>query len=306
MYYALAVVLVLILDQWLKYWVTINIVLNTGSRELIPGIVSLVNIHNSGAAFGILDSGDWRWAFVAIAVVFTAFAVYALKKGLIQHAIGRWAMVGVLAGAIGNCIDRVLFGYVVDMFKLEFMNYAIFNVADMFISCCGVLFCLYIIFSGSGKKAEAAEAEASGDHSRRNAKSARGAAAKARPRGGESAAEREERPAPARFERAKDDARTYTPRKAGEAAAERSEAPRKAPARPASAAQAAAWTRSEAASRPTPQAPAGGAPAQAAPFAEWEKAAASAPPAEKKPAGNQKKDGEEFSLEDILAECGSK
>ena len=150
MYYALAVVLVLILDQWLKYWVTINIVLNTGSRELIPGIVSLVNIHNSGAAFGILDSGDWRWAFVAIAVVFTAFAVYALKKGLIQHAIGRWAMVGVLAGAIGNCIDRVLFGYVVDMFKLEFMNYAIFNVADMFISCCGVLFCLYIIFSGSG------------------------------------------------------------------------------------------------------------------------------------------------------------
>ena len=142
MYYALAVVLVLILDQWLKYWVTINIVLNTGSRELIPGIVSLVNIHNSGAAFGILDSGDWRWAFVAIAVVFTAFAVYALKKGLIQHAIGRWAMVGVLAGAIGNCIDRVLFGYVVDMFKLEFMNYAIFNVADMFISCCGVLFCL--------------------------------------------------------------------------------------------------------------------------------------------------------------------
>ena len=152
MFYALAVVLVLILDQWLKYWVTISIPLNIGSQELIPGIVSLVNIHNYGAAFGILDSGDWRWAFVAIAAVFTAFAVYALKKGLIQHAIGRWAMVGVLAGAIGNCIDRALYGYVVDMFKLEFMNYAIFNVADMFISCCGVLFCLYIIFSGSGKK----------------------------------------------------------------------------------------------------------------------------------------------------------
>ena len=57
MFYALAVVLVLILDQWLKYWVTISIPLNIGSQELIPGIVSLVNIHNYGAAFGILDTG---------------------------------------------------------------------------------------------------------------------------------------------------------------------------------------------------------------------------------------------------------
>lgn len=184
MFYALAVVLVLILDQWLKYWVTISIPLNIGSQELIPGIVSLVNIHNYGAAFGILDSGDWRWAFVAIAAVFTAFAVYALKKGLIQHAIGRWAMVGVLAGAIGNCIDRALYGYVVDMFKLEFMDYAIFNVADMFISCCGVLFCLYIIFSGSGKKAPAAEDE--GAHSRTRAKQRRhdGGRGPRRPGGG--------------------------------------------------------------------------------------------------------------------------
>ena len=80
MLYALAVVLVLILDQWLKYWVTINIALDAGSRELIPGIVSLVNIHNSGAAYGILDSGNWRWVFVAIAVIFTVLAVIALKK----------------------------------------------------------------------------------------------------------------------------------------------------------------------------------------------------------------------------------
>ena len=78
MLYALAVVLVLILDQWLKYWVTINIALDAGSRELIPGIVSLVNIHNSGAAYGILSGGQWRWVFVAIAVIFTVLAVIAL------------------------------------------------------------------------------------------------------------------------------------------------------------------------------------------------------------------------------------
>lgn len=285
MFYALAVVLVLILDQWLKYWVTISIPLNIGSQELIPGIVSLVNIHNYGAAFGILDSGDWRWAFVAIAAVFTAFAVYALKKGLIQHAIGRWAMVGVLAGAIGNCIDRALYGYVVDMFKLEFMNYAIFNVADMFISCCGVLFCLYIIFSGSGKKVPAAEDE--GAHSRTRAKQRRHDGGRAR------AAREEEEPdvagGPVSFRRAKDeDARTYIPRKAGaQPPAQPAKAAKSAPER---AQRAESVQRAERAQDDTPRA---------------ERAPKPARP-EAKPPESAKKEGEEFSLEDILAEFGGK
>ena len=145
MLYALAVVLVLILDQWLKYWVTINIALDAGSRELIPGIVSLVNIHNSGAAYGILSGGQWRWVFVAIAVIFTVLAVIALKKGFIRHALGRWAMVGVLAGAIGNCIDRVLFGYVVDMFNVLFMEFAVFNVADICVVVGGIAAAAYYL-----------------------------------------------------------------------------------------------------------------------------------------------------------------
>ena len=150
MIYAIAAVLVLIADQWLKYWVTVHITLNTGAIDLIPGLIQLVNIHNTGAAFGILRGGGWRWVFVVIALVFVVIAVYAIRRGLIRGAIGRWAVVGILAGAIGNCIDRVLYGYVVDMFYPVFLNGtpfdAIFNVADMFISCCGILFCLYILF----------------------------------------------------------------------------------------------------------------------------------------------------------------
>ena len=144
MFYALAVVLVLIADQWLKYWVTLNIELDVGEKALIPGVIKLVNIHNTGAAFGFLKGGDWRWVFVVIAVLFAAAVIYALKKDLIKGKLGRWAAVGVLAGAIGNCIDRVAYGYVVDMFKFEFLGSsrlnAIFNIADVFISCCGVLF----------------------------------------------------------------------------------------------------------------------------------------------------------------------
>lgn len=157
MIYAIAAVLVLIADQLLKYWVTVNIALNTGYIDLIPGVLRLVNIHNTGAAFGLLEGGGWRWAFVVIALAFVVIAVYAIKRGLIRGAIGRWAVVGVLAGAIGNCIDRVINGYVVDMFQPVFLQNtpfgAIFNVADVFISCCGILFCLYILFGHEYKTA---------------------------------------------------------------------------------------------------------------------------------------------------------
>ena len=80
MFYAIAVVLVLIADQALKYWVSLNIELNVGEQALIPGVIKLVNIHNSGAAFGLLSGGGWRWVFVVIAVVFTVVVIYALKQ----------------------------------------------------------------------------------------------------------------------------------------------------------------------------------------------------------------------------------
>lgn len=143
MLYAIVAVLIIIADQLLKYWVTLNIPLNEGIINLVPGVISLVNIHNKGAAFGMLQNG--RVLFIVIAVVFIAIVVYALASNIIRAPLGRWSAVGVLAGAIGNCIDRIMNGYVVDMFKLEFINHAIFNIADVFISVCGVIFCIYII-----------------------------------------------------------------------------------------------------------------------------------------------------------------
>lgn len=212
MYYALAVVLVLIADQWLKYWVSLNIPLDVGEKALIPGVIKLVNIHNTGAAFGFLKGGDWRWVFVVIAVLFAAAVIYALKKDLIKGKLGRWAAVGVLAGAIGNCIDRVAYGYVVDMFKFEFLGSsrlnAIFNIADMFISCCGVLFCLYIIFGG--EKDADAEDEDEEPAKRRSG----GSHSKKKPQ----LAKRQQRPEPRREpvqERTRIPVKEYTPRPAG-------------------------------------------------------------------------------------------
>ena len=184
MFYAIAVVLVLIADQALKYWVSLNIDLNTGEQALIPGFIKLVNIHNSGAAFGLLGGGGWRWVFVVVALVFAVVVVYALKRDLIRGKLGRWAAVGVLAGSIGNCIDRVAYGYVVDMFKFEFLGdsrlNAIFNVADVFISCCGVLFCLYIIFGGEDSLATAGEEDGEPAPKRRSGSHSAGSHSKKR------------------------------------------------------------------------------------------------------------------------------
>lgn len=154
MTYAIVTVIVLIFDQLLKFWVTKNIPLMTGDiaaeqlgdyvRELIPGVVRLTNIHNTGAAFSILEGA--RWFFVVITIVFVIAVIVLISQEIIRGPLGRWSAVLVMAGAISNGLDRALYGYVVDMFEFEFMNFAIFNLADIFITVCGILFCVYILF----------------------------------------------------------------------------------------------------------------------------------------------------------------
>lgn len=147
MLYAIVVVLVLIADQLMKYWVTANITLNSGSVELIPGILKLVNIHNDGAAFSLFPG--YRWIFVGLAAAVTIAVILALIFHWIKSGFGRWMAVLTMAGALGNAIDRAIYGYVVDMFVIEPVKFIqVFNVADIFITVGGILFCLYLIISG--------------------------------------------------------------------------------------------------------------------------------------------------------------
>ena len=146
MLYAIIAAIILIGDQWLKYWVTVNITLSTGEAALIPGVVKLVNIHNSGAAFGLLgDAAYARWLFLGIAALFIIVIVVVLAKHLFKSRFANWCAVMALAGAVGNCIDRALYGYVVDMFKVEFMDFAVFNVADVFLVVACLAFVIYLI-----------------------------------------------------------------------------------------------------------------------------------------------------------------
>lgn len=145
MWYAIVAILILIADQGLKYWVTLNIPLDTGHVTLIPGVLELTNIHNNGAAFSILQHAP-HWIFVIFTLVFAAIAVFCLRRNIVHGKVGRWSVVLVLAGAVGNCIDRILSGYVVDMFNFLFVRFAVFNLADIFIVVAGIALCLHVIF----------------------------------------------------------------------------------------------------------------------------------------------------------------
>lgn len=151
MLYAIVGILVIILDQGVKYWVTTNLMVGTVTEPLIPGVLSLVRLHNDGAAFSFLAGGGARIYFIILTAVFTIAVIIALATNFINGRFGRWCLVLVTAGGLSNCLDRVLYGYVVDMFKIDLFDFAVFNVADIFITVFALLFIVYIIFGGEGK-----------------------------------------------------------------------------------------------------------------------------------------------------------
>ena len=140
MIYILAVVLCVAVDQAVKLWTVANLALYE-SAPLIPGIVELRYIQNTGGGFSILTGHTWFLAAMT-AVLMLVLAGLLLKK-VFTHPLAVWTLVIVLGGGIGNLIDRVRLGYVVDMFNLQFMNYPVFNVADILVVCGAIGFGVY-------------------------------------------------------------------------------------------------------------------------------------------------------------------
>jgi len=135
--------LVVLLDQFLKRWVVRMLELGE-TMDLIPGVIGLIHIQNTGAAFSLFE--DQRWILAGVSFVASIVLVFIL----LRYTEGFWGTLGlsaVLGGAVGNLVDRVIHGHVVDMFRFEFMNFAIFNVADIFITLGFITFCVHFITS---------------------------------------------------------------------------------------------------------------------------------------------------------------
>ena len=145
MLYSIVGILVIILDQAVKFWVS-DTLFGTDVVRFIPGVISLVNVHNDGAAFSFLSGQGARIYFIIATGVFVLLVVIALATNFIRGKFSRWCLVFVAAGGLGNMIDRIIYGYVQDMFKVELFNFAIFNVADVFITVFAILFALSMFF----------------------------------------------------------------------------------------------------------------------------------------------------------------
>jgi signal peptidase II len=148
---------IIALDQWVKAWAVINI----ASRSYMPAypdffIVKLTYAENTGAAFSLLGGGGARWFLVAVSSIAAAAIVLAVCRKWVDGTVAVAALGCVLGGALGNLIDRVRLGYVVDMFEFTFMRFAIFNVADVFITTGGACFVLVMLMGEMKRKKHAA------------------------------------------------------------------------------------------------------------------------------------------------------
>ena len=138
-------VILIIIDQWTKA-LAVEHLMNQKPLVLIPGVFQLHYLENRGAAFGMLQGQ--RFFFVVIAILVLAAITYIYFKLPWQKHFHYLRAVGIFvaAGAVGNLIDRVSLGYVVDFFYCELINFPIFNVADIYVTCATFVLAFLILF----------------------------------------------------------------------------------------------------------------------------------------------------------------
>ena len=121
--------LIVAADQISKYFVVERIAYGS-AVPFWEGILHLTYVQNYGAAFSFLQGH--RWLFIVVFVVFVALLFWGLHKKVLPFArFELWCLAAILGGGLGNILDRVFRGYVVDMFNVLFMRFAVFNVADI-------------------------------------------------------------------------------------------------------------------------------------------------------------------------------
>lgn len=129
-WYALLGLVLVGLDQWSKLWIVAHLELGE-LRSFFPPVFSLTYLQNRGAAFSILQDQQWFFAVVTVSFLGVAGHYFVTKT---KDWLTRLALTLVISGGIGNFMDRLRLGYVVDMVHLDFMEFAIFNMADSYLT----------------------------------------------------------------------------------------------------------------------------------------------------------------------------
>ena len=146
LYYVIFSAGIVLADQITKYLTVANIPLH-GDVPFIPGLLQLTYVQNTGAAFSSFEGQQWLFALIFLVFTVGIFYEY-FKKPMPFTRPERWCIAAIYAGGLGNMIDRVRLGYVVDMIETTFIRFPVFNVADCFITCgCIALMSHLILFN---------------------------------------------------------------------------------------------------------------------------------------------------------------
>ena len=144
LFMAIFAAVVVAADQITKLLTVANIPLY-GKVDFLPGVLGFTYVQNTGAAFSSFQGQQWLFAILFVALTVAVIWEYR-KKALPFTAFERWCIAAVWAGGLGNMIDRIRLGYVIDMIETRFMNFPVFNVADCFITCGCIALIFHLIF----------------------------------------------------------------------------------------------------------------------------------------------------------------
>lgn len=147
MIYIIIIVLGIILDRLTKNYAINNLIENPYSGTLF----NFTYLENRGAAFGILQDRRIFFIILTLAIV-CALVYYFLKNYKTNPKVLNIALAMIISGAIGNFYDRLIQGYVVDFIEFAFVNFPVFNIADIFVTIGSILLIIYMIFFEESEK----------------------------------------------------------------------------------------------------------------------------------------------------------
>ena len=158
LFWILICAVVVILDQITK-WLAVKYLIPIGTLPIIKDVLHLTYVENPGAAFGMMKNS--RWIFLVISSVAIIGIIIYLIKFAPKNRLCQLSLAFILGGGIGNMIDRLALGYVVDFIDFRLINFAVFNVADSFVCVGAALLIIYVLFI-DGKENKKIEVEKNG------------------------------------------------------------------------------------------------------------------------------------------------
>lgn len=137
------ILLIIAFDQITKYFASLNLK-NADAVGFIPGLVQFRYAENTGMAFSMLSGA--RWVFILVTVIACILVLYYLFSDRCKSLWLYWSLGVIVSGGIGNLIDRIKFGYVVDFIEPTFVDFAVFNIADCAVTCGAVSLIAYLVY----------------------------------------------------------------------------------------------------------------------------------------------------------------